>query len=83
MTDVVRPVLAPLTTVTDEVSTPRARARSPSRRSSTAGARAANPMRLAQILEDLAADAALTLNARSHAEFCNALRAWGDDARSS
>jgi hypothetical protein len=44
-----------------------------------AGVAAANPVHLAQILEDLAADAAQTLNARSHEDFCNALRAWGED----
>ena len=78
MTDVVRPVLGPLTTVTGEViDTARASATTVSP-ILIAGLDAANPVRLAGILQDLAAAAALTLNARSHDEFCNALRAWGD-----
>jgi hypothetical protein len=78
MTDVVRPVLGSLTTVTGEViDTARASAVTASP-ILIAGLEAANPVRLAAILQDLAAAAALTLNARSHDEFCNALRAWGD-----
>ncbi len=44
-----------------------------------AGLAAADPVQLAQLLEELAADAALTLAARSQDDFCNAMRAWGDD----
>ena len=78
MTDVVRPVLGPLTTVTGEViDTARAGAITASP-ILLAGIEAANPVRLAAVLEDLATAAALTLNARSQDEFCNALRAWGD-----
>jgi hypothetical protein len=79
MTDVVRPVLGPVTTVTGEViDTARASATTASP-ILIAGLEAANPVRLAAILQDLAADAALTLSARSHEEFCDALRAWGND----
>ena len=79
MTDVVRPVLGPLTTVTGEViDTARAERHhglaDPALRAWTPRTRCASP----RILEDLAAAAALTLNARSQDEFCNALRAWGD-----
>lgn len=79
MTDLFRPIFAPLTTAVDEVidiATSSFVAASPLL---VAGARAADPVRLAQILEALTADAARTLNARSHDEFCASLQAWGDD----
>ena len=44
-----------------------------------AGVASANPVRLAAILQDLMADAALTLAARSHDDFCDAMKAWGED----
>lgn len=40
---------------------------------------AVDPVRLAAALQDLAADAALTAAARSHDDFCDALKAWGRD----
>ena len=79
MTDLARPVFVPLTTVTNEVIDT---ARSGLMTVSpilAAGVAAADPIRLAQILLDLSTDAALTLSARSHEDFCNAMRAWGND----
>ena len=79
MTDAASSVFTPVTIVADEVID--------TARSSlvtvspilAAGAAAANPVRLAAILQDLAADAAQTLAARSHDEFCAAMKAWGED----
>ena len=72
-------VFTPLTTVTGEViETTQAGVVTVSPLLA-AGVHAADPIRLAQILQELAADAALTLSARSHEDFCNAMRAWGDD----
>jgi hypothetical protein len=79
MTDVARPIFVPLTTVTGEVIDTARSGLVTLSPILEAGVAAANPVRLAQILEDLAADAALTLSARSHDDFCNAMRAWGDD----
>ena len=79
MTDTARSVFTPVAIVADEVID--------TARSSlvtvspilAAGAAAANPVRLAAILQELAADAALTLAARSHDDFCAAMKAWGED----
>ena len=79
MTDVARPVFVPLTTVTGEVIDTARSGLVTLSPILEAGVAAANPVRLAQILEELAADAALTLSARSHDDFCNAMRAWGED----
>jgi len=79
VTDVARPVFVPLTTVTGEVIDTARSGLVTLSPILEAGVAAANPVRLAQILEELAADAALTLSARSHDDFCNAMRAWGED----
>jgi hypothetical protein len=79
MTDGARTVFAPLTTVTGEVIDTARSGLVTVSPILEAGVAAANPVRLAQILEELAADAALTLSARSHDDFCNAMRAWGED----
>ena len=79
MTDTARSVFTPVAIVADEVID--------TARSSlvtvspilAAGAAAANPVRLAAILQELAADAAQTLAARSHDEFCAAMKAWGGE----
>jgi hypothetical protein len=44
-----------------------------------AGLAAADPRELADILADLAENAARTLAVRSHEDFCNAMRAWGEN----
>jgi hypothetical protein len=44
-----------------------------------AGIALANADEIAEILEDFLADAARTVTATSHEEFCGALRAWGND----
>ena len=79
MSEVARPVFVPLTTVADEVIETTQSALVTVAPILEAGLAAADPVQLAQILQDLAADAARTLNVRSHEDFCNALRAWGDD----
>ena len=79
MSELARPVFLPLTTVADEVLETTQSGFVTVSPILEAGLAAANPIQLAQILQELAADAALTLNARSHEDFCNAMRAWGDD----
>lgn len=44
-----------------------------------AGIAFANADEIAEILQEFVADAARTLTATSHEEFCGAMRAWGDD----
>jgi hypothetical protein len=79
VTDLARSIFAPLTTVAEEVIESVQASLVTVSPILADGVRAADPERLTQITGELAADAALTLSARSHDEFCNAMRAWGND----
>ena len=79
MTEVVRPVFAPLSNAADEAIDAARSGLVTASPLLVAGARAADPVRLAAILQELAADAARTLAARNHEEFCDAVSAWIDD----
>lgn len=79
MSNIAQTVFGPLTTVADEVIETTQSAVVTVSPILEAGIAAADPIQLAQILQELAADAALTLKARSHEDFCNAMRAWGED----
>ena len=79
MSDGPQSVLLPVTTVTDEVLETARSGLVTVSPILAAGVAAANPVQLAQILQELAEDAARTLGVRSHEDFCDALRAWGED----
>lgn len=78
MSEVAQTIFGPLTAAVEE-AVDVARSGLLTASPMTAGVAAADPLRLAEIMQELAADAALTLGARSHEDFCNALRAWGED----
>ena len=79
MSGIAKPIFLPLTTVATEVIETVKSALVTVSPILETGIKTANPVQLAQIQAELAADAALTLNARNHEEFCNAMRAWGED----
>ncbi len=79
MTDVARSIFTPVAVAVDEVIDAVQSSLITVSPLLSAGVAAANQAQLTQILADLAADAAQTLAARSHEDFCNAMRAWGED----